>query len=368
MASCRWPPSDATRSRVRAAADGVDWSRVAAIVARHRVDALVHRTWCDAAVEPPAPVGERMAAAARRATLRSLAMAAETQRLVQLCARRGVPALVLKGAALGQLAYGDVALKQAVDIDLAIGAADLPAARRLMLEAGYSPEALVVAKDEPWFHAARGVRVELHAALVDFDGWLDGVRVGGSIRHVPLGGAVPIPTLGDDHLFAYLCVHGAAHGWARLKWLADLAAYLADKPPAELERLAKVGDRLGAGRCAAQALLLGADLFGIRLDPGHARALRRSPANRWLVADAIRSFTGRNETIELDAQPLGTVRIHLAQLVFTRGAAGRLRLLAHKLGYAGEDRDRAGSAAGWRRVARWLRRRWRRGSAFRGRR
>lgn len=35
------------------------------------------------------------------------------------------------------------------------------------------------------------------------------------------------PILGDGELFAYLCLHGARHGWARLKWLADVAAWLA---------------------------------------------------------------------------------------------------------------------------------------------
>ena len=41
-------------------------------------------------------------------------------------------------------------------------------------------------------------------------------------------------TLGDKELFAYLCVHGASHCWFRLKWLADLNAWLAAKHEHEL--------------------------------------------------------------------------------------------------------------------------------------
>mgnify|MGYP006155727539 CR=1 FL=1 len=35
-----------------------------------------------------------------------------------------------------------------------------------------------------------------------------------------------------DELVVYLAAHGTNHGWSRLKWLADFAAFLAAQPPA----------------------------------------------------------------------------------------------------------------------------------------
>lgn len=356
---CRRPQDDATLTAIRHVAGAVDWPRVAAIVRRHRVAALVHRALLAAQVTIPSPIAAELASAARQTAITALKLAAETQRLVRAAEEAGLAVLVLKGAALASLAYGDLTIKQAVDIDLAVAPHALPAAREVLRTAGYVAAPVVVAKDEPWHHPRRDTRVELHAGLVDHDAWLAGVGVGGAVQRVMLGDAGDVPTLADAELFAYLCVHGAMHGWSRLKWLADLAAYLAGKSPTELRVMESHAARVGAGRAAAQALLLCADLFGTTLDPGDARRLRASAVNRWLVANALRSFTGPNETVELDAQPLGTIRIHAAQIVFSGSWADRVRLVAGKLRLGGTH-----EAAGDRRsVTGWLIQRWRRSAA-----
>ena len=64
-------------------------------------------------------------------------------------------------------------------------------------------------------------------------------------RVVPLAGTRGLRTLGEEDLFAYLCMHGALHWWHRLKWLADINALLAPQE-SDVERLigaAKAGGR-----------------------------------------------------------------------------------------------------------------------------
>ena len=63
-------------------------------------------------------------------------------------------------------------------------------------------------------------------------------------RVVPLAGTRGLRTLGEEDLFAYLCMHGALHWWHRLKWLADINALLGAQN--DVERLidsAKAGGR-----------------------------------------------------------------------------------------------------------------------------
>ena len=72
----------------------------------------------------------------------------------------------------------------------------------------------------------------------------------------PWPGLQGLRTLGEEDLFAYLCMHGALHWWNRLKWLADVNALLASTPEDGVERLVRAAEARGAGRAAAQALLL----------------------------------------------------------------------------------------------------------------
>ena len=126
-------------------------------------------------------------------------------------------------------------------------------------------------------------------------------------------------TLRTDELFAYLCVHGASSAWFRLKWIADVGALLGPAPPAEIERLYRRSQEMGAGRSAAQALLLCERLFATPVPKALADELRSDRMNRWLVAVAMRKLAGRTLTAELDEKLLGTGTIHLMQFALLPG-------------------------------------------------
>ena len=123
-----------------------------------------------------------------------------------------------------------------------------------------------------------------------------------------------LPTLRTGELFAYLCVHGASSSWFRLKWIADLAALVSSRTESEVGRLYHASQRLGAGRAAAQALLLANHLLETRVSPELARRLQSDRVNRWLFAGALRKLAGRTVATELHRKRLGTASIHLMQL------------------------------------------------------
>ena len=93
---------------------------------------------------------------------------------------------------------------------------------------------------------------------------------------------IELPTLGKDELFAYLAVHGASSAWFRLKWITDFAALLHGESADEIERLYARSQQLGAGRAAAQALLLAEQIYGIGTGDRLHKRLRGDPVNRWL--------------------------------------------------------------------------------------
>lgn len=334
-AACCRPPGKARDQTVRAAAGGVDWRSLERVVARHRIEGLAHAALVAAGVAPAAGVAEALRNAASAIARAGLEMAAETGRLQDLFDQAGIPSLVLKGATLDILAWGRLGLKRSWDVDLLVSPTDAGRARAVLeregyalrLPAGRAPDAFetwaALSKEAVFHHPGAGHVVELHWRLVDVATLLPGLSVNARSQAVPLSPTLALRTLADDELFAYLCVHGTSHGWSRLKWLADLGAFLARRDDAERHRLYRRAVDLQAGRCPATALLLCERLLGSPLPPGCVAEIRADAKAERLVGIALEALTGAGGA-EVAARPLAAERILLSHFLFADGWRFRL--------------------------------------------
>jgi hypothetical protein len=328
VAAClRWPYSEEERLEAiaEAALQVGDWDRLLRIVTRHRVTGLVYRGLEQAGVGHSAAL-EQTAAAQTRQTL---SFAFESVRLERMFREAGVELLFLKGVALTKLAYGDLSLRHAKDIDLLVEPEDNDRASELLERAGYRPRYVRAhmspaqyglwmrhSKGMEWMHPQTGVELELHWRLTDMPTLLwDGLGPG---RQVVAVGVGELPTLDSERLMAYLCVHGASHGWSRLKWLADVFALLPEDP-AGAERLYRRMLELGAGRAAGQALLLCKDLLGLELAPGLRLELENDWALRTLRRAALRTILRGGSEREIYGMAFGTTFVYLSRFLLGEG-------------------------------------------------
>lgn len=344
VACCRWPLTAPARAAIARRAGAVDWARFARLAARHRVEGIAAKALAAAEVAVPPEIARDLAAAATRILRQNLAAASDSVRLHRALAAAGVAHLFVKGVTLGRLAYGDIARKAGWDIDLLVAPADLARAVAALQAGGYmlatpalrsAPERLGLwhrySKESLWHCAARSSWVELHTALTDNPALLPDIGPTSPATLVEVSPGIALPTLARDELFAYLCVHGASSAWFRLKWIADLAALIAEDPPEEIERLYRRSLALGAGRSAALALLLARLLFRPAIPAALWRELRSDRVNRWLVAVALRKLAGRSGEFELDEVAMGTATIHASQLALLPGWRFKRGELARQL-------------------------------------
>jgi hypothetical protein len=288
------------------------------------VEGLVHAGLARTGVQPRAETAERLAGRALDVARRGLAHAVESGRIQRLFDSAGVANLVLKGAAVEMLAYGQLGRKDAWDIDLLVSPADVGAARDLLEAAGY---ALVqpmnlrpaqfrtfvdLARECEFTHRDSGITVELHWGLADGPVLLPHMSVASPSQWVSVTDTLRLRTLAWEESFAYLCVHGGMHGWSRLKWLADLAALAARESPDGVEHLYRRSRALGAGLCPVQALLLCERLLGLEIRPPFLDELRRVRGASWLVRIALETMAGGGER-ELETRPLASTRVLMAQ-------------------------------------------------------
>jgi hypothetical protein len=343
-ACCRWPPSPERSQALLAAAAQADWDLVARIAERHRVEGLVWNALRESGAAFPAEVGERLRAAADRIARQNLLLAAESLRLTGLLERAQVRHLFVKGITLGVLVYGSIGPKMGWDIDLLVSPDSVEPAAAALEEAGYrlllpggpkGRERLGVWhrhwKESVWITPGSRMTVELHSRLTDNPLLLPGIGLDSPTRQVEVAKGRYLATLCNDELFAYLCVHGASSAWFRLKWIADVGALLGGCPPEEIDRLYRRSQEMGAGRAAAQALLLCERLLATPVPPALAAELRSDAVNRWLLAIALRKLAGRTLTAELDERLLGTGTLHLMQFALRRGLRFKYAELRRRL-------------------------------------
>jgi hypothetical protein len=334
VAAClRWPLTPEKLEAIAAAAQDVqDWDRVLRIVHRHRVFGLVFRGLCRAGVKPPPSIALELEQATSAQTRQTMSFAFESVRLQRLFRDAELDVVFLKGAALTMLAYGDFSLRHAKDIDLMIGESEAAEAGALLTRAGYMPRFHLermspaqhdlwfrYSKGMEWFHPEKSIELELHWRLTDIPVLTNGLPSPAQRQLVSVGGAIPLTTLDSDHLFAFLCIHGASHGWSRLKWLGDLYALLPASRPAEIERLFRRSAAPGGRRAAGQALLLCHDLLGLEL-PSHLKAeLEADWRIRLLRRTALVTILRAGSEREIYDMEFGTSFVYLSRFLLADG-------------------------------------------------
>lgn len=296
-------------------ARAVEWARFGQLLGRHRIEALAAEGLERLSLAPPPPLADQLADARRRAALDGLRAADLSARLLDRFATAGVPLLFVKGLTLSALAYGNGFAKQSKDIDLLVTEDDLPRAAELLSAHGYrtvrGTRGLArhrAAKESEWF-ADDLPPIDLHHRLAN-PGVMAGVDGGSESQIVRVAPQIDLPTLTNESLLVYLCVHGAESGWFRLKWLLDLDAALRSRPVA---RLTDAAGKLGAARHVAVAMGM------IRwLDSNGAATGDRDPVTRRSIALLL-------DPVEPLDRRFGTVPLHAIHFLLAEGPAGKAR-------------------------------------------
>lgn len=305
----------------------IDWQRFLQLARFHRVEGLAWNHLSKLSLPAADPVKQALADAAARIASINLVAIAESRLLLERFDAAKVPLLFLKGLTLGALAYDDVALKAAIDIDLLIDPRDLLKAAELLRQSGYrlvtpreSPADRILQswhrswKESVWTRSAPRLQIDLHTRIADNRRLLPDIDVHSAWQTVDVGNGVRLPTFAQDELFTYLAVHGASSAWFRLKWIADFAALIAAEGADRIDDLYRRSQGLGAGRAAGQGLLLADQLFGtLKNNPTLRDELRRDRATQKLYGAALKLLTGEpNEPTE---RRFGTLTIHWTQFL-----------------------------------------------------
>lgn len=281
----------------------------------------------------PVEAQSSLEAGYRRNSMRSLALAGETVRLIGLLSQAGIAAIPIKGQVLATQVYGKLSSRHAGDIDLLIAPENIDKADAILRGLGYlldnsewisTPVRRQVilrnSHHRQYSSAENRFQVEVHWRLSDvltlplqFDWlWAHGERMHFSNRQLTV--------LPDLHNLLFLCVHGAVHGWSRLQWLCDIA-HSQFRRTADWLRLLALARRLNAARPVLQAAMLVQMLLHLPLPEAVLTEVNRDPA----------LFGLTRHSLELLCSPHRLPRTLREKRTYWLHRAGLRNALSHKL-------------------------------------
>ncbi|WP_176444969.1 nucleotidyltransferase domain-containing protein [Paenibacillus herberti] len=214
----------------------VDWNSFLQLAGHHRVLPLLHHFFkAEADHSIPDFVLKRLREEHRDNLFKMMMLAGESSRIHDELEVSGVRSLFLKGPTLAFELYGDLSLRNSSDLDILIDlkavSGNLFTLDRLMERLGYQTDDFEPSLFNEWkwrqhhrtyYNSLTKTFVEIHWRLSpgplmepSFEElWRERRR-----SNLP---SCSVYYLGSTHLFYYLTLHGARHGWFRLRWLLDM--------------------------------------------------------------------------------------------------------------------------------------------------
>ena len=213
----------------------LDWDYLLSLAYAHGLLPLLHKHLAFDLV--PAHILSRLKRESVANSQNVLHLTGKQLRVYKLFKQNNVPVALFKGPLLSQIAYGEMSLRQAGDIDLLINRRDFTQARLLLESLGYemtpplTPAQLsshlsnhceIQFMRDEWLTV-----VDLHWDLAPRS-FVFGVKpedVMSRLQAVSLAGTT-VETFGAEDLLLYQAMHGAKHLWRRLEWISCLAESL----------------------------------------------------------------------------------------------------------------------------------------------
>jgi hypothetical protein len=222
-------------------------------------------------------------------SLQNMRLTGELLKLLNVFEAQGVPTIPYKGPVLAASVYGNLGLREFVDIDVLVPEQDVFRAQELLLAEGYQPQYWLTPAQEAAFrryncehsfvHSNREGAVDLHWAIAErhLSFPLDLEGLWGRLDRISLGGR-DVSTLSPEDLLLVLCVQGFKDAWERLKHICDVAEVIRVHQDMNWGRVVEQADASGGRRTLFLGLALASDLLGTTLPEEIAQRVRTDPA------------------------------------------------------------------------------------------
>jgi len=240
----------------------------------------------------PANVMERLRQAYLENAARNVGLYHRLGKVLELLRRDNISVIVLKGAHLAELVYGNRALRSMSDVDLLVHRDDLMRVEAVLLGIGYTPLQYnrTTGKDNKHFGyilSKRGLYLEVHWTLLPAMHPVD-IDINGQwerSRPATIAG-FEVAVLCPEDLLLHLCLHACEHSLKPgLRYLCDICEILQHYQGGIDWGLVQLRARKwGIGKCVYITLRLARELLGVILPDGLEESLKPDDFDERFIA------------------------------------------------------------------------------------
>ena len=252
-----------------------DWNYVFATASNHGLIPLLHNHLHSIDALPAIPI-DFLSRVKRQSVANSqsvLHLVGKQLKLHRLLKDNRIPVAIFKGSVLAQMAYGEISLRQAGDIDVLISRSHFHQVRQLLESLGYemapsltdaqltshlaSHCEIQFVRDD-WFTV-----VDLHWAMTprSFVFKVNTDEMLARLQPVTIAGS-EVETLATEDLILYLSMHGAKHLWRALEWISSLGELLRPAASIAWDTVIERAEKARATRMLALGLRLAETVSG----------------------------------------------------------------------------------------------------------
>ena len=234
---CQTEQSDADVAFIEKYIVTLDQQKLTSLAIQHGILPLVYKAIKELSLENdsivPVEFLTELKAHYMRISQRNMLMSAELIRIMKLLEENNIEALAFKGPTLSQMAYGDITLRQYVDLDVLTRKEDIYKIDALLKAQGYERLLHITPTQEKVYmqyahdlgliHKQKGIHFEMHWSFLDEDYpmQVDLEDFWKNTQKISINGH-DISTFSNENLLYYLCIHGSKHLWERIEWIKDI--------------------------------------------------------------------------------------------------------------------------------------------------
>ena len=235
----RLDPGALAEAHALAGEGGLDWEEITRTASDERIDSLLY-TAIQGRALVPSPVEASWREAYETNAVRNMVLLHELAGVLGRLGKAAVPVILLKGAALGEAVYGNIAVRPMFDLDLLVHREDVRAVLGVLSELGYASlhvetqaGATLDFENEVAFtkQGLVDTMVEVHWSLLNSPHYQHALPMAWfweTAVPVDVDGVASVYrgalALGPEALLLHLCAHLALHHRGeRLLWQQDVA-------------------------------------------------------------------------------------------------------------------------------------------------
>jgi hypothetical protein len=216
----------------------LDWSALFSLAEKHCVyPLLAYRLQELNLPHLPVWVKAQLATRLQLSACRGLALLALLRKLWQRFEVAGIVATTFKGSAFAHIIYGNLALRESVDLDLLVPLSQVAIAKQLLISEGFVPQVdltplqLIAYTHDfhalTFIHPESGLIVDLHWSILvpKYSFCPPPEFVWKHLVSISLPGQV-VTTLRPECLLLFICAHSAKEDWYRVRFMTDIAHLL----------------------------------------------------------------------------------------------------------------------------------------------